>query len=279
MDPLYGGRSGRGQKESRETVSALSAVCYIYVNGEQDRPEGSAAVEKLQIRGGILMRSRFENSRRPADFRPSLVWLAIFILFTVLVAVVNRQPVGPQDSVVGFADFNLSVHEAVGVHKVFHILSTILGFAAILYAAMQTFSAVRQCVQRGGPDRVAADSLAMLVVYTVTVLIYILFEFVVINYRPVLDDGALAASYPSSHSLLAVAVFLTGAQQIRIRVRNAQDRQLFTAVLTAACVLTILARFLSGVHWATDIIGGILAGYFVLSLYRPVIRLIRNMRV
>ena len=155
-------------------------MCYIYVNGGRTDRKDPPPWKKLQIRGGILMRSRFENSRRPADFRPSLVWLAIFILFTVLVAVVNRQPVGPQDSVVGFADFNLSVHEAVGVHKVFHILSTILGFAAILYAALQTFSAVRQCVQRGGPDRVAADSLAMLVVYTVTVLIYILIEFVVI---------------------------------------------------------------------------------------------------
>ena len=94
-----------------------------------------------------------------------------------------------------------------------------------------------------------------------------------------LDDGQLAASYPSSHSLLAVAVFLTAAEQMKFRIRNSQDCLVFTAVLTAACVLTILTRFLSGVHWITDIIGGILAGFFVLSLYRPVIRLIRNMRV
>ena len=61
-------------------------------------------MEKSFRFGGIFMRRRFENSRRPGDFRPSLVWLAIFILFTLLVAFVNRQPVGPQNSVVGFAD-------------------------------------------------------------------------------------------------------------------------------------------------------------------------------
>ena len=242
-------------------------------------PEGPAAVKKGFRFGGIFMRRRFENSRRPADFRPSLVWLAIFILFTLLVAFVNRQPVGPQNSVVGFADFNLSVHEAIGTNKIFYILSKILGILAILLAGLETVNVIRQCIQRGGPDRVAADSLALMVIYTVTVLIYILFEFVVINYRPVLDDGQLAASYPSSHSLLAVAVFLTAAEQMKFRIRNSQDRLVFTAVLTAACVLTILTRFLSGVHWITDIIGGILAGFFVLSLYRPVIRLIRNMRV
>lgn len=224
------------------------------------------------------MRKRFE-SRRPADFRPALLWLAIFILFTLLVAFVNRQPAGPQNSVVGFADFNLSVHEAVGTHKVFYVLSTILGILAMLLAGLETVNVIRQCIQRGGPDRVAADSLALVAVYIVTALIYIIFEFVIINYRPVLDDGKLAASYPSSHALLAVAVFLTAAQQVKLRVRNSQDRLVFTAVLTGACILTVLTRFLSGVHWITDIIGGILAGFFVLALYRPVIRLIRNMRV
>ncbi len=225
------------------------------------------------------MRRRFENSRRPADFRPSLVWLAIFILFTVLVRFVNRQSVGPLDSAVGFADFNLAVHGMFGPNKIFYILSKIFGIAAILLAALETFNVIRQCVQRGGLDRVPADGLALMAVYTVTVLLYILFEFLIINYRPVLADGALAASYPSSHSLLAVSVFLSAAQQMKRRVRNSQDRKLFTGILTAACVLTILTRFLSGMHWATDIIGGILAGIFVLSLYRPVIRLIRNTRV
>ena len=256
-------------------VSGVIYLCKRWRVGS----EVPAAVEKSFRFGGIFMRRRFENSRRPADFRPSLVWLAIFILFTLLVAFVNRQPVGPQNSVVGFADFNLSVHEAIGTNKIFYILSKILGILAILLAGLETVNVIRQCIQRGGPDRVAADSLALMVIYTVTVLIYILFEFVVINYRPVLDDGQLAASYPSSHSLLAVAVFLTAAEQMKFRIRNSRDRLVFTAVLTAACILTILTRFLSGVHWITDIIGGILAGFFVLSLYRPVIRLIRNMRV
>ena len=45
-----------------------------------------------------------------------------------------------------------------------------------------------------------------------------LFEVVVINFRPVLEDGALAASFPSSHTMLTLCIMGTAFLQAGYRV-------------------------------------------------------------
>ena len=56
--------------------------------------------------------------------------------------------------------------------------------------------------------------------YIVVMAMYLLFEEVVINYRPVLIDSNLEASYPSSTTMLALCVLPTAMMQLKSRIRH-----------------------------------------------------------
>ena len=66
--------------------------------------------------------------------------LVMFILWTVLICLVDVQPIGPQDSAVGFAALNGAFHRLTGVHMALYDLTDwlsvlplgiVVGFAAL----------------------------------------------------------------------------------------------------------------------------------------------------
>ena len=63
--------------------------------------------------------------------KKTLVWgaglLAIFVLWTVLVCLVDVQAVGPEGSSVGFATLNSFVHDLTGVNFSLYIITDWLG--------------------------------------------------------------------------------------------------------------------------------------------------------
>ena len=112
--------------------------------------------------------------------------------------------------------------------------------------------------------------------YVVTALFYLLFEILVINYRPILEDGELEASYPSSHTMLAVSVFGSAAVYAVYRIK---DDLLKKAVVIVSIILAAgmaLGRLISGVHWFTDILGGVLLGCAIISLYMAFVQIIKE---
>ena len=100
--------------------------------------------------------------------------------------------------------------------------------------------------------------------------VYVLFEVLVINCRPVLDEGELAASYPSSHTMLAVAVAGMGIAYLQIRAKKGALAYTLYGLLNVASVATVVLRLLSGVHWLTDIVGGVLLGLVITFVYLAV---------
>ena len=108
---------------------------------------------------------------------------------------------------------------------------------------------------------------AMAVIYVITALFYLMFEVVIINYRPILEDGELEASFPSSHTMLAVSVF---GSAIVYAIYRIKDDLIKKIVVIASAILAAgmaLGRLISGVHWFTDILGGVLLGCAIVSLY------------
>ena len=87
-------------------------------------------------------------------------------------------------------------------------------------------------------------------------------------------DGQLEASYPSSHTLLGITLCLTAALQLNFRDRNLERKVRNQRILIALGVLVVVTRFFSGVHWFTDIVGGVLLGLTLTALYVPLVRLI-----
>jgi undecaprenyl-diphosphatase len=99
---------------------------------------------------------------------------------------------------------------------------------------------------------------------------YLFFEIFVINYRPVLIEGILEASYPSSTTLLAMCVMPTAAIQLNRRIKSIKFRKAAVCSINIFTVFMVLARLISGVHWLTDIIGGIFLSMGLVLIYYAV---------
>ena len=107
--------------------------------------------------------------------------------------------------------------------------------------------------------------------YIIVMVLYIFFEIFVINYRPILINGILEASYPSSTTMLVMCVMPTAIMQFNARIKNDVLKRYLTSAITAFIIFMVIGRLISGVHWITDIIGGALLSTGLVLMYRAII--------
>ena len=192
------------------------------------------------------------------------LWLS-FVLWTMAVSRVDVAPIGPNGSSVGFATVNGWFHCLTGVHMTLYTITDWLGLVPIAVGLGFALLGLCQWIYRRRFCRVDTDILLLGGFYIVTALVYLLFEVVVINYRPILIGDVLEVSYPSSTTLLTLCVMLTALRRWRHRRLIAALIHLFTAFM-------VVGRLLSGVHWLSDIIGGCLLGGGLVLLYAAACR-------
>ena len=198
---------------------------------------------------------------------------AAFILFTALCKTVDLQAIGPESSVVGFASINGFFRDLIGTHTFFYVLSEFGGILAIFTALLFAGIGGYQLYQNKDIRKVDKNILLMGCMYVLILVLYILFDKIPVNYRPVIMDEGLEPSYPSTHTLLAGGIFGCALVELRYFPRIRQDIKLKIRLgLIIAMVLTILFRWLSGVHWFTDILGGIRLSFAVAELYYTLLR-------
>ena len=194
--------------------------------------------------------------------KKALVWgaslLAAFVLWTVLVCFVDVQAIGPEGSSVGFATLNGYVHDLTGVNMSLYVITDWLGLVPIGTAFGFAVLGLVQLIKRKSLWKVDHSILSLGVFYIVVMAVYVLFETVVINYRPALIDGHLEASYPSSTTMLVMCVMPTAMMQFRARIRNDVFRRCVMLATAVFIAFMVIGRLVSGVHWVTDIIGGAL---------------------
>ena len=201
----------------------------------------------------------------------AICMLAAFLLWTAAVLFLDVQPIGPMESAVGFATINRLVHTLTGVHMSLYIITDWLGLVPLVFAAGFALLGLIQWIRRRSFLAVEFSILALGVFYMVVMAMYVLFEVFVVNYRPVLIDGILEASYPSSTTMLVMCVMPTAILQFRGRIKNKVFRRCVMFAITAVLVFMVVGRFLSGVHWVTDIVGGVLLSAGLVLLYRAII--------
>ena len=203
------------------------------------------------------------------------IFAALFVLVLLLVKCVDVSPIGPEGTAVGLSGINAAAQKAIGVHMGAYTVSEYLGYLALAVAAAFACVGLVQLLRRKSLWKVDREILALGVLYIVLGCLYVLFEKLVVNYRPVLLPGETvpAASFPSSHSMLAYVIFGSAAQLVSRYVKKKTAR----SVLFALCILlgfaTVLLRLLSGVHWLTDIVAGMLLGFALDELYAAAISL------
>lgn len=183
--------------------------------------------------------------------------MLLFVLFTAAIANVDVRAIGPLQTSVGFAGANEFFRDLIGVNDGWYKLSQALGFFAVAVMLLFAATGAIQLFTRKSLKAVDGEILALGVFYVVVLIFYVLFEALAVNYRPILIDGQPEASYPSSHSMLAVCIMLTALLPLKRRLPE-KAMPAVKAVCIGIAVLTVVGRMLSGVHWFTDIIGGVI---------------------
>ncbi len=197
----------------------------------------------------------------------AITLLTAFMLWTVLLGLIDVQTIGPENSSVGFASLNSFFHELTGVNPFLYTLTDWLGLVPIAVALGFAILGLVQLIKRKSLWKVDYSILTLGMFYIVVMAAYVFFEIVVINYRPTLIDGYLEASYPSSTTVLVMCVMPTAAMQFNVRIKNTVIRRCAILALIAFTAFIVIGRALSGVHWISDIIGGTLLSMGLVMMY------------
>ena len=197
--------------------------------------------------------------------------IGAFALWTVLIQYVDVKAVGQNGTKIGFADFNVWFHRLTGVHMTIYTITDWLGLAPIFICLCFGALGFVQLVKRRSLLKVDPDILLLGIYYVLVIACYLIFEMIPVNYRPVLIEGRLEASYPSSTTLLVLSVMPTLWFQANRRVSNAMIRKAVAVFVVTFSVFMVIGRLVSGVHWATDIIGSVLLSAGLYMLYRSAV--------
>ena len=207
------------------------------------------------------------------NFYIAICMLVVFLLWTVAVRFIDMQAIGPQESIVGFATINQFVHNLTSVNLSLYNITDWLGLVPLIFVMGFGTLGLIQWIKRKHLLKVDYSILILGGFYIVVMAVYVLFEMFVVNYRPVLIGGILEASYPSSTTMLVMCVMLTAIMQFNTRIKNNILRRSISSVITVFIVFMVIGRLVSGVHWLTDIVGGILLSTGLVLMYRAIISL------
>ena len=199
--------------------------------------------------------------------------LVAFTIWTELIQKVDVQAIGQRGTDIGFATFNSWFHRLTSVHMAIYTITDWLGLVPIFVCLIFGGIGFCQLVKRRSLLKVDYDIIFLGIYYVAVIFGYLIFEMIPINYRPVLIDGFLEASYPSSTTLLVLSVMPTLTFQSNRRLKSEIVKRFICILSISFSVFMVVGRLVSGVHWFTDIMGSIMLSVGVFYIYKSVVRL------
>lgn len=201
------------------------------------------------------------------------IGLLLTVILIALVRLVDVAPIGADGTSIGLSHLNQFVFDLFGVNMLWYNITDWLGVAAVLTGFVFAVTGLVQLIKRRSLLKVDREILALGGLYIVVIGLYLFFENVIVNYRPIImpDNTRPEASFPSSHTMLVCVIMGSAAMLINRYIRNKPLNRILRAVCYVIIGVTVVGRLIAGVHWFTDILGGILISVTLLSLYEEVI--------
>lgn len=214
-------------------------------------------------------------NKKKRNFFISTILILLAVVFTILVKVVDVKQVGVNGTSIGFATVNQFVFESIGVNMIWYHITDWLGLVPIFMAMAYALLGFIQLIKRKSLFKVDKEIIILGLFYIVVISLYIFFEKVIVNYRPILMNGVLEASYPSSHTLMTIC--LCGSSVIvNKKLFNNKITKFMNMLSLVIIMITVIGRLLSGVHWFTDIIGGIFISIALLMTLYSIIDVMKK---
>lgn len=203
------------------------------------------------------------------DLKKPVVMLVVTILFSILTYVVDRKPIGPDETSVGFSSINGLFAGSFGYNPVMDTLSDIAMYLSFLVVAAFAFIGLMQLIKGKSLSKVDKTIVGLGVLYVVVAVLYVAFDKIPINYRPLIPPGdtELETSFPSTHTLVICSVLGSGIVAVKRLFKNEMTVRVLKIAFAAIMAIGVCARLFSGVHWLTDIVAGLLFSVTLVSLY------------
>ena len=197
-----------------------------------------------------------------------ILLLMAFAIWTWLIQVVDVKPAPNTGTNVGFATFNLWFHQLTGVHMSLYVITDWLGLVPIFICMIFGGIGLFQLIKRRNLFKVDYDILFLGIYYVIVIFGYLIFEMIPINYRPILIEGFMEASYPSSTTLLVLSVMPTLIFQVKQRITSNRLCEIICIMTYIFSAFMVIGRLVSGVHWFTDIVGSVMLSTGLFLIYK-----------
>ena len=208
-----------------------------------------------------------------------ILLIVVFAIWTLLIQVVDVQPIGQNGTNIGFATFNIWFHELTGVHMTIYTMTDWMGLIPIFVCMIFGGIGLGQWIKRRSLLKVDRDILFLGIYYVIVIFGYLIFEMIPINYRPILIEGVMEASYPSSTTLLVLSVMPTLTFQMNRRMKNMTVCKMLSMLTILFSSFMVVGRWICGVHWFTDIIGSIILSTGLFCVYKGVVLSDRSKKI
>lgn len=200
-----------------------------------------------------------------------ILLIVVFAVWTLLIQVVDVQPIGQKGTNIGFAAFNIWFHKLTGVHMTIYTITDWMGLIPIFVCMIFGGIGLGQLIKRRSLFKVDRDILFLGIYYVIVIFSYLIFEMIPINYRPILIEGFMEPSYPSSTTLLVLSVMPTLTFQLKRRMKNITVSKVLSILTILFSSFMVVGRWICGVHWFTDIIGSIILSTGLFFVYKGIV--------
>lgn len=233
-------------------------------------------IATLELAKGQKKKGRRKMKKSKKLLFVGIIFVVTFVVWTVLIQKIDVLPVGQKGTSVGFATFNCWFHNITGVHMVIYNITDWLGLVPLFICIIFGIIGMVQFIKRRSLCKVDVDIILLGIYYVLVIFGYLIFEMIPINYRPILIEGFLEASYPSSTTLLVLSVMPTLIFQVKYRMKNVMMKQVINIFSILFSLFMVIGRTIAGVHWATDIIGSILLSTGLFIIYKACVILLNE---